>query len=60
MGKTYRRGKSFKPKSEKDFVNFKKSNKFKNWDENPMKKLTDIDVGNLDISSIPDEESSSL
>jgi hypothetical protein len=34
MGKTYRRDNSFKPKG-KDFKKFKKSNKFKKWNEKP-------------------------
>jgi hypothetical protein len=35
MGKTFRRGSGFKPKG-KDFNRFKKSNKFKHWDEKPV------------------------
>lgn len=36
MGKTYKRNQSWKPpKCGKDFKNFKKSNKFKNWSDKP-------------------------
>jgi len=34
MGKTFRRNDSYKPKS-KDFKKFKKSNKFKKWNDKP-------------------------
>jgi hypothetical protein len=34
MGKTYRRDESRRPRGGKDFKRFKKSNKFKNWDDN--------------------------
>lgn len=34
MSKTYRRNQTFKPKG-KDFKIFKKSNKFKKWNEKP-------------------------
>jgi hypothetical protein len=48
MGKTYRRDQSFKPKGGKDFKKFKKSNKFKKWDEKPHKHLTDFEEKYLD------------
>jgi len=46
MGKTYRRNQSFKPKG-KDFKRFKKSNKFKKWDEKPHHSLKSVDEPNL-------------
>jgi hypothetical protein len=46
MGKTYRRNESFKPKG-KDFKRFKKSNKFKKWDEKPHHSLKNIDDATL-------------
>lgn len=50
MGKTYRRNQSFKPKG-KDFKRFKKSNKFKKWDEKPHHALRTAD----EPSITPDE-----
>jgi hypothetical protein len=35
MGKTYRRDSSYRPKGGKDFNKFKKSNKFKKWNDKP-------------------------
>lgn len=34
MGKTFKRNEAFKPKG-RDFKKFKKSNKFKKWNEKP-------------------------
>jgi hypothetical protein len=42
MGKTYRRDQSYRPKGGKDFKKFKKSNKFKKWDEKPHHTLKNI------------------
>jgi hypothetical protein len=46
MGKTYRRNQSLKPKG-KDFKRFKKSNKFKKWDEKPHHTLRTTDEPTL-------------
>ncbi len=35
MSKTYRRDSNYRPKGGKDFKKFKKSNKFKKWNEKP-------------------------
>jgi len=56
MGKTYRRGKAFKPKSDKDFDNFKKSNKFKTWNEKPMKKFINNVEDSDSIKELVDNE----
>jgi hypothetical protein len=41
MGKTYRRNESLKPKG-KDFKHFKKSKKFKKWDEKPHHSIKNV------------------
>jgi hypothetical protein len=46
MGRTYRRNESFKPKV-KDLKRFKKSNKFKRWDEKPHHSLKNVEEPNI-------------
>ena len=56
MGKTYRRNQGYRPKSGgKDFKRFKKSNKFKKWEEKSSHSVTTVnepDVENVDISEL--------
>lgn len=54
MGKTYRRDGGYRPKNGKgDFKKFKKSNKFKNWDEKPKHSLKPNNEPSIDEGESP-------
>lgn len=47
MGKTYKRNQSYRPKRGKNFKDFKKSNKFKKWNDKPHHSHLNPDNGDL-------------
>jgi hypothetical protein len=51
MSKTYRRDSNYRPKGGKDFKKFKKSNKFKKWNDRPNKPTTTPDEPPKDIDT---------
>ena len=48
MGRTFKRNSPFKPKGGKDLKKFKKSNKFKKWNEKPHRHQFDDPTKEID------------
>lgn len=53
MGKTYRRNQALKPRG-KDFKFFKKSKKFKKWNEKPHHTLLPLEVNKDLVEESPE------
>lgn len=49
MGKTFRRDSSFRPKGGKDLKKFKKSNKFKKWNEKPHRHQHEDPIKDVEL-----------